>query len=200
MLKVGLTGGIGCGKSTAVDAFRILGAPIVDADQIAKDLVKAGSPALIKINTIFGEDILFANGELNRTRLKEIVFTDSQALEKLEAIIHPGVRAEINKQIKELSAFPYVIIDIPLLVEKNYSKMFHRIIVVDCLLEQQISRVRKRDKLDESAIKAIISKQASRHKRLHKATDILDNVDCINSLNEQVKKLHADFLTQEKSE
>ncbi|HIQ14901.1 MAG TPA: dephospho-CoA kinase, partial [Leucothrix sp.] len=162
MLKIGLTGGIGCGKSTAVDAFRALGADIIDADKISKDLVKTGNPVLAEIVRVFDKSILLPNGDLNRDKLKEIVFSDAQALQKLELIIHPRIRAEINHQIAVLSDSAYVIVDIPLLLEKNYSELFDRIVVVDCLPEQQIKRVIQRDELDVVTIKSIIKTQVSR--------------------------------------
>lgn len=194
MLKVGLTGGIGCGKSTAVDAFRDLGAKIIDADYISKDLVKAGSPVLEKIVEKFGEDILLVDGGLNRKRLKEIIFHDEKRLDDLEAIIHPKVKAEIIRQISVLKNEPYIIIDIPLLVEKGYIDMFDRIIVVDCLPEQQILRVNKRDNIDETVTKSIMERQVSRDVRLKAATDIIDNLGDIESLKKQVKELHNQFF------
>ena len=195
MLKIGLTGGIGCGKSTAVDAFRALGADIIDADKISKDLVKTGNPVLAEIVRVFDKSILLPNGDLNRDKLKEIVFSDAQALQKLELIIHPEIRAEINHQIAVLSDSAYVIVDIPLLLEKNYSELFDRIVVVDCLPEQQIKRVIQRDELDVVTIKSIIKTQVSRETRLIAATDVLDNSGNINTLKDQVKNLHKDFLT-----
>ena len=194
LLKIGLTGGIGCGKSTAVNAFRALGAKIIDADLISKNLVKAGSPALTEIMNAFGDDILLVDGELNRAKLKDIVFSDPDALDRLEAIIHPRVRAEISRQIKASKEEPYVVVDIPLLLEKNYNKLFDRIVVVDCLPEQQLSRVIQRDSLDEDSVKNIIKKQLSREMRLKSATDILDNSHDIKILKNQVKQLHKDFM------
>lgn len=195
MLKIGLTGGIGCGKSTAVDAFRALGADIIDADKISKDLVKTGNPVLAEIVRVFDKSILLPNGDLNRDKLKEIVFSDAQALQKLEVIIHPEIRAEINHQIAVLSDSAYVIVDIPLLLEKNYSELFDRIVIVDCLPEQQIKRVIQRDELDVVTIKSIIKTQVSRETRLIAATDVLDNSGNINTLKDQVENLHKDFLT-----
>lgn len=199
MLKIGLTGGIGCGKSTAINAFRALGVPVIDADKISKNLVNKGNPALTEISKCFGREILLSNGELDRAKLKKIVFSNAQSLEKLETIIHPYVRLEIIQRISRLSGYPYVVVDIPLLVEKNYMQIFDRIIVVDCLPEQQISRVLLRDTLDEPTLKSIIKKQASREERLAIATDKLDNSAGIKTLNKQIKKLHADFLNLERN-
>ena len=199
LLKIGLTGGIGCGKSTAVNAFRALGAKIIDADLISKNLVKAGNPALTEIMNAFGDDILLADGELNRAKLKEIVFSDPDALDKLEAIIHPRVRAEISRQINASKGESYIVVDIPLLLEKNYNELFDRIVVVDCLPEQQVSRVIQRDSLDEDSVKSIIKKQVSREMRLKSATDILDNSRNIKILENQVRQLHKDFMIYTKN-
>ena len=198
MLKVGLTGGIGCGKSTAVDAFRVLGVPIVDADQISKTMVEKGSEALEEIAAIFGDDLLLENGELNRPLLKQTIFSDSKALERLEAILHPRIKAEINHQISQIkkqnkindNVNNYVIVDVPLLVEKNYQGMFDQIIVVDCLPEQQTQRVSLRDELSDSDIKKIMKNQASRIERNQAATEILDNTGDKENLLSQIKRLH----------
>ena len=194
MLKVGLTGGIGCGKSTAVDAFRALGAPIVDADQISKKMVEKGSEALEEIASIFGSDLLLNNGKLNRPLLKQIIFSDSNALEKLEAILHPRIKAEITREISIIKNEAYVIVDIPLLVEKNYQEMFDQIIVVDCLPEQQIQRVAMRDKLSSSDIKKIMQNQATREERNEAATMILDNSLDKESLLSQINRLHTELV------
>ncbi|KAG1707527.1 Dephospho-CoA kinase [Nymphon striatum] len=179
LLKVGLTGGIGCGKSTAVNAFRAFGVSIIDADKIAKELVEPGQKALKEIKKQFGSEVVLNNGELNRPFLKERVFSDSASLEKLESILHPRVKKEIERQFSELTSSlegnSYVIADVPLLVEKGYEKMFDRVIVVDCYPEQQLSRVKARDNLEIEVIKNIIKTQAGREERLGFATDVLDN-------------------------
>lgn len=204
MLKVGLTGGIGCGKSTAIDAFITLGVKIIDADQIARDIVQKGTDGLAEIAKQFGDNILLDNGELDRARLKKIIFAETKAgkkaLSDLEKITHPKIRAEIESQISQASAEksaenPYIIVDIPLLVEKNYQSMFDRIVVVDCTEEQQIKRVHKRDELDESIIKKIIQQQATREQRKKAATDILDNSKDIDNLLSQVNCLHQQFVS-----
>jgi dephospho-CoA kinase len=190
LLKIGLTGGIGCGKSTAVDAFRVLGVSIVDADQISKDRVKKGSDALNEIANVFGDELLLENGELNRPLLKEIIFSDSKALDKLEAILHPRIKAEIERQILAVKGSPYVIVDIPLLVEKNYQEMFDQILVVDCLPEQQYQRVALRDGMSDAEIKKIMQNQASREARNNVATEILDNTKDKETLVSQINRLH----------
>ena len=197
MLRVGLTGGIGSGKSTAVDAFRVLGIPIIDADQIAKEAVEPGSKALDELADHFGKQILSENGALDRQQLKGIIFNDETALQKVEDILHPRIKKEIQDQVTQTAAnskAPYLIVDIPLLVEKNYQEMFERIIVVDCLPEQQIERVSQRDNLSSSQIKNILKAQATREERIEHATDILDNSQTPEYLQEQIKSLHKNFL------
>lgn len=201
MLKVGLTGGIGCGKSTAVNAFRELGAMIIDADQVARDIVEPGTKALTEIAELFGNEILLENGALDRTRLKRIIFSPTkeaeQALANLEKITHPIISEEIKSRmdwaVNQNSDFSYLLIDIPLLVEKEYETLFDRIVVVDCTTEQQINRVRNRDGMDEETILKIIEQQATREQRQEVATDILDNSGEIENLLSQVKVLHQKF-------
>ena len=201
MLKVGLTGGIGCGKSTAVDEFRNLGAMIIDADQVARDIVEPGTKALTEIAELFGADILLENGALNRSRLKNIIFAPTkeaeQALANLEKITHPIISEEIKSRMNwadsQKANFPYLLIDIPLLVEKEYETLFDRIVVVDCSEEQQINRVKNRDGMDQETILKIIEQQATREQRQEVATDILDNSGDVDSLLSQVKKLHQKF-------
>jgi dephospho-CoA kinase len=199
LLKVGLTGGIGSGKSTAVDAFCVLGVPIIDADKISKKLVRTGQPTLNKIADTFGQSILLPNGELNRKALKEIIFSNPKSLLQLELILHPHIKLEIEKQIENLqnqpNPAPYCLVDIPLLVEKNYQSMFDRIVVIDCSEQQQIQRVQDRDNLDKSTIKKIMQSQACRLERKAAATDILDNSGTLESLNKQVKSLHKRFVS-----
>ena len=194
MLKVGLTGGIGCGKSTAVDAFRLLGVSIIDADQIARDIVLPGTGALKEIADSFSDEILLESGELNRSLLKQKILSDPKLLKTLEDILHPRIREKINKELLALDDESYVIVDIPLLVEKKYQSMFDRIIVVDCLPEQQVDRVSARDQMSEIDIQKVISIQANRKERLKFATDILDNTGDVDKLHAQINKLHNKLL------
>jgi len=202
MLKVGLTGGIGSGKSTAVNAFRELGVAIVDADKIAREVLKPQSEGHQEIVAEFGQDVLQENGELNRAKLKEIVFEESdagtKALEQLEQITHPKIKKMIHAQMEKVSQspdHPYLLVDIPLLVEKNYQTLFDRIVVVDCSVEQQIERVQERDDLDLNTITKIIEQQATRQERKENATDILDNSQDVEYLLNQIKKLHKKFVS-----
>ncbi|PID33726.1 MAG: dephospho-CoA kinase [Thiotrichales bacterium] len=197
MLIIGLTGGIGSGKSTAVDAFRALGTPIIDADKIAKDAVEKGSKALNELADYFGKNILTSQGALNRQQLKTIIFDDESALQKVEDILHPRIKKEIQNQIAHISKTStahYLIVDIPLLIEKNYQEMFDNIIVVDILPEQQIERVHKRDNLSHSQIKNILKAQATREQRIEHATHILNNTETPEFLQAQIIALHKEFL------
>jgi len=195
VLKVGLTGGIGCGKSTAVDAFRRLGVPIIDADAIARNIVLPGEPALAEIQQLFGDKVIRENGQLDRSVLKEIVFADSEALAQLENILHPKIRTVINRKIFKIKNKPYVVVDVPLLVEQGYQSLFDRIIVVDCLPQQQIERVIARDNMRTETLQSIMQKQAGRAQRLRSATDILDNSQSVEKLIEQIKVLHRSFVS-----
>ena len=204
MLKVGLTGGIGCGKSTAVNAFRDLGAMIIDADQVAREIVEPGTKALSQIAEHFGADILLENGALNRPKLGSIIFAPTkeaeQALANLEKITHPIISEEIKSRMDwaantQSEIYPYLLVDIPLLVEKEYEPLFDRIVVVDCLVEQQIERVKNRDGMNEESILQIIEQQATREQRQEVATDILDNSKDVDHLLAQVKQLHQQFVS-----
>ena len=192
---------MGCGKSTVVDAMRELGAKIIDADQVARDVVKPGSEALQEIKSLFGDDILLENGALDRQKLKRIIFAPSdsgqKALAELEKITHPKIQAEIeyqmNAAVSKFTDTPYLVIDIPLLFEKGYESMFDRIVVVDCEQKQQVERVKARDNMDEEIILKIIEQQATRAERQSIATDILDNSKDVEYLLNQVKHLHNQF-------
>lgn len=197
MLKVGLTGGIGCGKSSAVAVFRDYGIPVIDADQIAHEVVEPGEPALQQIVEQFGSDVLDDMGRLDRAAIRQRVFADQATLQQLEAIVHPVIRQTIIERMDELTAQqqdkPYILIDVPLLFEKDYQSMFERVIAVDCLPEQQIARVSQRDGSPEETIKGIMDKQVSRETRLHRATDVIENTTTLSDLQRQVIELHNKF-------
>jgi dephospho-CoA kinase len=194
MLKVGLTGGIGCGKSAVARIFSQLNIPVIDADEIAHRLVEPGQPALAQIQQEFGADVLGTDGSLNRKKLKELIFSDLKQKQKLESIIHPLVYQAIQAELKLLTA-PYCIICIPLLFETNMSHFVDRILVVDCAVEIQIERVRSRDNLTVERIQSIIDSQVSRTFRIEKADDLIDNSDTDDKLAECVKKLHNLYLS-----
>jgi dephospho-CoA kinase len=194
MLKIGLTGGIGCGKTTVARLFAELGSPVIDADQIAHELVAKGQPALKQIDQQFDGGILHPDGSLNRSRLREIVFSDPAQKQKLESILHPLVYQSIQAELERLNA-PYCIIAIPLLFETNMTHFVDRVLVVDCPVETQIARVRKRDQLSLERIRSIIDSQVSRDVRKSHADDLIDNSESDYRLAEQVKKLHNLYLS-----
>lgn len=193
MLKIGLTGGIGCGKSTVTNLFASLGAPIIDADQISHDLVAPGQAALLSVQRQFGEDIIKHDGGLDREKLRNIVFSDKTAKQRLEAILHPMVRLAIQTKLAELDAV-YCIVSIPLLFETGMAELADRVLVVDCPVEMQMARVKGRDNLSEERVKSIIDSQVSRNFRIYHADDLIDNTGSADRLAEQVKKLHNLYI------
>ncbi len=192
MLKVGLTGGVGCGKSTVAGLFMEKGIPVFDADHIARELVEPGQPAFVEIVATFGETIV-ANGRLDRAKLRELIYADAEAKRSLEAIIHPLVYQALEQRVIGLEA-PYCIFAIPLLIETGRQDSVDRILVVDCHPAQQYERVRQRDGLDDAAIERIIRAQASREEKCHAANDIIENTGQIEQLREQVETLHQTYL------
>ncbi len=194
MIKVALTGGIGCGKSTICELFSKLNVPVIDSDIIAHALVKPNSPLLYDITSLFGKQILLHDGSLNRKALAHIVFSNKQKKQQLESILHPKIRQEINRKLNELSA-PYVIIVIPLLIETQQQKNYDHIIVIDCTQQQQIERTMKRDNRELNEVLTIINSQVSREQRLAIANDIIDNSSSIASLKPVIKKLHEKLLS-----
>lgn len=194
MLKIGLTGGIGCGKTTIANLFEALSVPVVDADQIAHQLVAKGQSALVRIKQEFGPDILMEDGSLNRKKLKEIIFADAHLKQKLESILHPLVYQAIQAKLEQLDA-PYCIISIPLLFETRMTSLVDRVLVVDCPVEAQIERVQKRDYLPVEIIQSIIASQVPQSFRRASADDLIDNSETAIPLAEQVKKLHNLYIS-----
>ncbi len=193
MLKIGLTGGIGSGKSTVAGIFQQLGIPVIDADEIAHELVEPGKPVLEKLAAEFGPGILTHGGELDRKALRNLVFHDPRAKSKLEAIMHPAVFAEMKRQAEKIQA-PYCIFAIPLLIETDSQALVDRILVVDCPERLQIERVKERDGLDESLIKRILATQATRQERIAQAHDLIVNTGDLSLLEKQVRDLHQNYL------
>jgi dephospho-CoA kinase len=194
VLKIGLTGGIGCGKTTVANLFEALSVPVVDADQIARRLVAQGQPALARIEQEFGAGILAEDGSLDRQKLKKIIFADAGRKQKLESILHPLVYQTIEKVLTQIDA-PYCLIAIPLLFETRMTALVDRVLVVDCPVETQIERAQKRDRLPAETIRSIIASQVSRAFRRAHADDLIDNSETAISLAEQVKKLHNLYLS-----
>lgn len=193
MLKIGLTGGIGSGKSTVCGLFAELGVPIVDADLIARQLVEPGRPALMRIAETFGPQMLNDDGSLNRTRLREAVFADADKKRRLDAIMHPLVYAQIAADVMALQAI-YCVIAVPLLFESKNAYAVDRVLLVDCPVEVQIDRVIGRDKLTRGQVQAIIDSQMPRSERLARADDVIDNIAGPERLAEQVKRLHNSYI------
>ena len=195
MLKIGLTGGIGCGKSTAVKRFRDLGIPIVDADIVAREVVQAGQPALQAIAELFGDAALLTDGSLNRAWLRQTVFNDTERLQQLEAILHPRIREAIVRDMTAAMAAgsPYVVVDVPLLFEKHYDTLFDRVLVIDCLPAQQHERVSQRDGSTIELVESIMQRQIPRDERLFRADDIIENVGSLADFNNKVDTLHHKY-------
>jgi dephospho-CoA kinase len=191
---VGLTGGIGSGKSAAADAFARLGAAVVDTDAIAHELTRAGGAAIAAVRGLFGEAAVGPDGAMDRAWVRERVFSDPEARRRLEALLHPMIRAEAGKRVAAAAA-PYVVLVVPLLVESGgYRERVQRVLVVDCPQELQVARVRARSGLAEEEVAAIVRSQASRAARLAAADDVIDNSGPLAALHNQVEKLHAAYL------
>jgi dephospho-CoA kinase len=198
MYKVGLTGGIGSGKSIVAEMFMALGAGIIDTDVIARDLVAPGSAPYDVLLRHFGNEILLPDDNLNRSLLREIIFNDAKEKQWLEDLLHPLIRDEVLRQIEALKT-PYCIIVIPLLTE-TYSEHAYpyldRILAVDCEPALQAQRAMERDGISQESVQAIIQAQAKREDRLKIADDIIVNDQHIERLREQVEKLHKKYLAE----
>jgi len=193
---VGLTGGIGSGKSTVARMFAALGAEVIDADELVHQLTGAGGAAMAAIRAEFGADYVDAHGALERARMRERVFADRAAKAKLEAILHPLVRAETDRRAAHATG-PYVILMIPLLVETGDPRTrCDRVLVVDCPEELQIERVVARSGLSRAEAQAIMAAQASRAERLRHADDVIENDGSPEDLRPQVERLHRDYLAR----
>ena len=191
---VGLTGGIGSGKSAAAEEFGRLGATLVDTDAIAHQLTQAGGAAMPLIRAQFGDDYLDATGAMDRARMRALAFGDPAARKKLEALLHPMIRAESGRRIAA-AAGPYVIHVVPLLVESaDYRQRVSRVLVVDCPPEVQLARVRQRSGLAADEVARIVGAQIKREDRLAAADDVIDNSGTLDALHKQVRELHASYL------
>ncbi len=193
-LVVGLTGGIGSGKSAAADAFAGLGARIVDTDAIAHELTGIAGAAIPEIARLFGRAFIDASGAMDRKRMRDLVFSDAEEKQRLEALLHPMIRTESQRRIEAAKA-PYVVHVVPLLIESpDYRARVGRVLVVDCPEALQVARVRQRSGLPEGEIRRIIASQIQREKRLAAADDVIDNSGSIAALQQQVRKLHENYL------
>ncbi len=188
MFRVGLTGGIACGKTTVADMFAALGAQIIDTDELARDVVEPGEPALESVIEHFGSTILDDDGRLDRRALRRLVFTDPEKRHLLEQILHPAIR----RRMIESSAIvrgPYQVLVIPLLVESHSGGHVDRVLVVDCDEEVQIRRLMNRDHESRETAEKMLAAQISRQDRLDHADDIIDGGSKLESLQQRVKQL-----------
>jgi len=193
-LVVGLTGGIGSGKSAAAAEFERLGATVVDTDAIAHALTAPGGAAMAEIRKVFGTEVLAASGALDRDKMRARVFADPGAKKALEALLHPMIREESLRLIAGARG-PYVIHVVPLLVESpDYRSRVDRVLVIDAPEELQVERVRSRSGLSEAQVRAILAAQATRAQRLAAADDLIENRGTIEALREQVAALHRKYL------
>lgn len=193
VFRVGLTGGIASGKSTAAKFFGALGVPIIDTDQLARDVVEPGQPPLERLVERFGPSILTPDGHLDRPALRNIVFSDPKARADLEALTHPAIGAAVEAQLAKAGG-PYQMVVIPLLVEKGLNTQADRVLVVDCDEELQIRRLQARDGSTLEQAKAILNAQASRATRLKVAHDVITNDGDMTKVRDQVAALHARYL------
>ncbi len=192
--RVGLTGGIGCGKSTVADQFGARGAAIVDTDLIAHALTGPAGAAMPAIITAFGPELASADGALERTRMRNLIYADPVAKRRLEAILHPMIRAETERQAGAAHA-PYVMLVVPLLVESGgWRDRVARVAVIDCPEEVQIARVMARNGLSREQVCAIMATQTTRAARRAAADDIIDNAGSLAALAPQIDRLHDLYL------
>ncbi len=193
MLRIGLTGGIGTGKSSAAAMFAKRGVPVIDADEIAGQLVAPGQPAYDQVVRFFGKEIVSDDGSIDRARLRRRVFDEPRLRHELEAIVHPRVRQQIQRQVRALSA-PYCVLVIPLLLEANQQDLVDRVVVIDTGEDAQVQRVAARSSLTEPEIRKIIAAQIGRDARLRYAHEVITNDGDLEQLEEQVERLHQRYL------
>lgn len=194
MFTVGLTGGIGSGKSTIAECFAAHGVPVIDTDVVSHELTAPGGAALVAIRAAFGGSVMRADGSLDRATLRRRVFSDASARHQLEAILHPRIRQIVAQTLATLMA-PYALIVIPLLVETGgYRDVLNRVLVVDCPEDLQIARVMARNGLAQDEVKAILAAQAGRAARLAAADDVILNTATPAALETEVAALHQRYL------
>jgi dephospho-CoA kinase len=194
--SVGLTGGIGCGKTTVADLFEQRGASVIDTDQIAHALTAPGGAAMPAILDQFGPQYATLDGALDRARMRELVFTDPGARARLEAILHPRIR-DATAAAAAIATGPYVIFVVPLLIESGtWRERVTRVLAIDCPEERQVARVMARNGLQEAQVRAIMAAQVTRAQRLAAADDVIVNDDGLAALAPQVERLHAFYLAK----
>lgn len=193
MFIVGLTGGIGSGKTAVSRRFEAKGITVVDADVVAREVVEPGTPALAQIRAHFGAEVMQPDGQLDRAALRRIVFSDPEAKHWLEALLHPLIGSETLRQLNDAPG-PYVMLASPLLVESGQTSICHRVLVVDVPEAVQLQRTMQRDANDAGQVRRIIASQATREQRLAAADDVIDNSGEETALDAQVAILHQQYL------
>lgn len=193
VFRVGFTGGIASGKSTVAKFFAALGVPIIDTDQVAREVVEPGQPPLERLVERFGRAILTPDGHLDRPKLREIVFSDPKARADLEALTHPAIGTAVEAW-SAAAGGPYQVLILPLLVEKNLASHVDRVLVVDCNEELQIRRLQARDGSTVEQARAILNAQTSRATRLKAAHDVIQNEGDLSAVRDQVSALHARYM------
>ena len=195
MLIIGLTGGIASGKSAASNQFKILGAAVLSADALAREVVAAGTEGLAALVHEFGNTVLLANGELNRQSLRKRIFSSDDARHTVDALLHPRIRALSELRINEAkqSGYDYLVYEVPLLLETKQVDRFDRIVVVDVPEQMQIDRLLARDDTTTEQARLILEAQASREDRLKIADDVIDNSGTLEDLNKQIEALHHTY-------
>ena len=192
-MRIGLTGGIASGKSLVADLFAQLGVQVIDTDLLARQVVEPGQPALRAIVDHFGKAVLDEHGALDRRALRNHVFADDDARQKLESIVHPHIRDLVNQQLADADG-PYQIIVVPLLAETGYAERVDRVLVVDCPREIQLARLKARDGENTASAERILNAQASRDRRLALADDVINNAGSREETARQVRTLHGQYL------
>lgn len=196
---IGLTGGIACGKTAATDIFRKLGVPVIDADEVSRELTGPGGKALPQVALAFGADMIDAQG-MKRDLMRDIIFSDPKAKQQLEEILHPMIKREMFEHLKAVKA-PYVILSVPLLLESGrWADAVKRVLVVDVSEDEQINRLVYDRHMSEEQARAIIETQISREKRVAAADDLIDNSGTLEELEEKVRGLHTFYLKMAEGE
>jgi dephospho-CoA kinase len=198
-LIIGLTGGIGSGKSTVAALFGERGAGIIDTDAIAHELTQAGGEAMAAVRAAFGDNYVTDDGALDRTKMRGLVFSDAAAKERLEQILHPMIFEQAKVQVRQLQGKPYIIVVVPLLPEsRNFRQLVQRVLVVDCDENTQIARVTRRSRMTDGEVRAIIALQTLRADRLRLADDVIRNDADMENLAGQVATLHERYSKMQK--
>lgn len=193
-LRIGMTGGIGSGKSTVGECFRTLGVKVLDADEMTREITTSNQSVLDDIRKIFGNEAIDSQGKLSRSFLRSRIFTDDEQRKRLEALLHPKVYERLSYYSDNLNE-PYVLWIVPLLLETNSADQVDRVLVIDCPEKLQIQRATARDRQSEADIKDIMHRQLTRQARLEQADDVIVNDNGLNPIRKQVKSLHEQYLS-----